>query len=215
MERMPTKEELAVTLGMDVYIEVDVMEPINKITEEELAVALGMDREYVVDMPDDESWPHSFTSKDVMKLCKNLRIPRKVRVLAPQSKYYNQELPVIADDYWGNWYQVKLCTVTYGSSTRDRKYTFGNSKITISEETLAAFRLACQTREKPKDYIGREFNAKDIIFCREFFRVKKVFGGFMLIQAINCTHDYLYRTVTNNDAKAYLLIDDPIVHLHI
>ncbi len=180
-------------------------------SEKELAEALGMDREYVVDMPDDESWPHNFTSKDVMKLCKDLRIPRKVRILAPQSKYYNQDLLVIADDYWGGWYQVQLYNIGSGTS---RKYTFGNSKITISDETLAAFRLACQTREKPKDYIGREFSAEDIIFLREFHRVKKVFGGFMLIRAIDSTHDVL-RRVNCREAKSYLIIDDPIVHLHI
>lgn len=179
-------------------------------TKEELAQALGMDREYVIDMPDDESWSYNFTSKDVMKLCKDLRIPRKVRILAPQSKYYNQDLPVIADDYWGGWYQVRLCEV----GGRERKYTFNNTKITISEETLAAFKLACQTREKPKDYIGRDFNAEDIIFLREFYRVKKVFGGFMFIRAIDATHDVL-RKVNCKEAEHYLIIDDPIVHLHI
>ncbi len=184
------------------------MDEMKMPTKEEYAQALGMDREYVVDMPDDVSWPYNFTSKDVMKICKDLQIPRKVRILAPQSKYHNKNLSVIADDYWGAWYQVSLCMV----NGRDRKYTFKNDKITISDSTISEFKLALQTREKPKDYIGREFSAEDIIFYREFFRVKKVFGGLMLVRAINSEH-HLDRRIIYRDAKAYLIIDDPIVHL--
>jgi len=182
----------------------------DKATLEKELEAIGMDREYIVDMPDDEGFGYTFTSKEIMSLCKDLRIPRKLRVLAPQSKYYKQDLPVIDSERWGNWYQLKLCEV-HG---RSRKYSFSNSKVTISEETLALFRVACQTWAKPKDYIGREFNAEDIIFLREFFRVKKVFGGFMIIDSIDLERHFL-RKITNSQARLYLIIDDPIVHLHI
>lgn len=171
---------------------------------------IGMDREYVINGPDNKWW-HTFTSKDIMRLCKSLGIPRTVRILASQSKYYNQDLHVMQDDYWGGWYQVKLCDVDHH---RIRRYTFSNSKITISEETLTEFKLACQTYETPKDYINRNFSNEDIIFLRQFYRVKKVFGGFMLIQPIDDL-DNNYRKLTNSEAKSYLIIDDPIVHLHI
>lgn len=169
---------------------------------------IGMDCDYVIDARGSN---YTFNSKDIMKLCKQLGIARKVRVLAPQSKYFDQNLSVISDDYFGGWYQVKLCDLSLGQI---RKYTFPNSKITISDSTLEGFRLMCQTREIPKDYIGRDFSNEDIIFLREFYRVKKVFGGFMLITAISGGNN-IYRKVTHNEAKSYLIIDDPIVHLHI
>ncbi len=169
-----------------------------------------MDQAYTVYAnADDEGY--IFESKDIMKLCKELQIPRKVQVLAPQSKYFNKDLSVINDDYFGTRYQVELCDLGVG---RIRRYTFPNSKIQISESTLIDFKVACQTRNKPKDYIGRDFNNEDIIFLREFFRVKKVFGGFMLIHAIDSTHNVL-RKVGLRDAKSYLIIDDPIVHLSL
>ena len=172
--------------------------------------AMGMDREYMVHTKEEDDWGYTFSSKDIMKLCKELGIPRKLQILAPQSKYFGQDLPVIHQEYWGGWYQVEL----YELSSRRRKYTFPNDKIQISDETLTAFRFACKTHDKPTDYIGRDFNAEDIIFLREFFRVKKVFGGFMLIVPINSTND-LWRRITNKEARTYLIIDDPIVHLHI
>ncbi len=184
----------------------------DKVILEKEIQALGMDREYTIHSKEDD-WGHTFSSKEIMKLCVDLQIPRKLRILAPQSKYFGKNLSVIREEYWGAWYQVKLCDV----GGRIRRYTFPNSKIAISEETLSAFRLACQIGIKPTDYIGRDFSAEDIIFLREFFRVKKIFGGFMLIHSIkaNNKHPIPMRRVTNKEARTYLIIDDPIVHLHI
>lgn len=173
--------------------------------------AMGMDREYMVHTKEEEDdWGYTFSSKDIMKLCKDLQIPRKLRVLAPQSKYFGQDLRVVHQEYWGGWYQVEL----YDTGGKARKYTFHNNKIIISDETLTAFRSACKTYDKPTDYISREFNAEDIIFLREFFRVKKVFGGFMLIVSINYPESS-WRRIISKEARTYLIIDDPIVHLHI
>ncbi len=170
---------------------------------------MGMDREYTIHATAaEDDWGHTFSSKDIMKLCKDLGIPRKVRIMAPQSKYFGQDLPVVSQDYWGGSYQVKL----YELSNKRRAYTFPNEKIRISDETIAAFKLSCRTHDKPADYIGRDFSAEDIIFLRQFFRVKKVFGGFMLIAPID--NDFL-RHIKNAEARQYLIIDDPIIHLHI
>lgn len=164
---------------------------------------IGMDKKYTI-------CDHSFTSTKIMTLSKALQIDRYVHVLAPQSKYFGKDLEVIKTEYFGNWYQVKLCDLDYGWS---RKYTFPNSKIQVSDITLLEFENALKTRDIPKDYIEREFKEKDIVFYREFFRVKRVFGDFMILDCIKS--EARNRTVVRRECSMYLVIDDPLVHLSI
>ena len=180
----------------------------NKEELETELMAMGMDREYTVHMKDDQTdWGHTFSSKDIMKLCTDMCITRRVTVLAPQSKHFGQDLLVIKSEYWGGWYQVRL------PGPNQRRYTFPNLKIRVSDETLEQFKVACRTWEKPTDYINREFKVDDIIFLRQFYRVKKVFGGFMMTRPLDGSLKNGYQKVLSNEASRYLIIDDPIVHL--
>lgn len=165
---------------------------------------VGMDQVYTV-------CDHTFSSREIMKLCKDLFITRKVKILAPQSQFFGEELDVLSSEYFGAWYQVKIGTTFRGTHKR---YTYPNSKIEIGQSTLLEFENHIKTEDIPKDFIGREFKDADIIFLREFFRVEKVFGGFMIVKNIKDTGG-LARKITIKEARTYLIIDDPIVHLHI
>ena len=151
---------------------------------------------------------HEFTSREIMTLCAKFGIIRRVRVLAPQSKYFHKDLTVIKTEYSGRWYQVQLNSGQWPS----RKYTFPNNKIEVSQETLNVFEEQIRTRDKPKDYIEREFKPQDIIFHREFYRVNYVFGDIMKIKSVKGEAE---STVVLKECSRYLIIDDPIVHLAI